>query len=147
MNRHALIVDDDPIIRNLMAALLRRKRISSSQAVNGEEAITLFRDALSKGEDIPYDLIVLDLMMPKASGSDVVSYVEEVRPAMLRHVIVVSASGENSLDSLRERGCGCVLQKPFDPDEFYKAVEHCLRPPRTPSRNNDGGFTLSSFFL
>lgn len=149
MSRHALIVDDDPIIRNLMAALLRRKRVSSSQAVNGEEAITLLRDALEHSADVPFDLIVLDMMMPKASGLDVVTFLESRHPEMLRHIIVVSAAGETHLDQLRSRGCGCVMEKPFDPDEFYKAVSRCMRGGGNgrPEGGAGGGTITFSCFL
>ena len=126
MPKQALIVDDDPIIRNLTATLLRRKHIIAAQAVNGEEAIALLRSERLDGGS-RFDLILLDLMMPKASGIDVLEFLRLEFPALLPHVIVITASAETSRERIEASGCRCILSKPFESEAFYRMVADCVR--------------------
>jgi CheY-like chemotaxis protein len=59
--RHILVVDDDPSLRTLFAALLKSYGYTSETAENGEEA-------LSKLARVPYDAVLLDYMMPGITG-------------------------------------------------------------------------------
>jgi CheY-like chemotaxis protein len=134
MVRKVLVVDDDPIIRNLMSTLLRRKGLIAAQAANGEEALTLLRNSRTRivPGSLPmtsdFDLVLLDLMMPKVDGEGVIEWIRSDAPEMLRHVILVSAAGLERLQSIGV-DCGGVLPKPFDPDMFYERVSQCLRGP------------------
>jgi DNA-binding response OmpR family regulator len=121
VTKSALVVDDDPIIRNLIATLLRRREIASEQAANGDEAIALLAtgDAAAR-----YSVVILDMMMPKSSGWDVLSFLERERPALLPRVVIVSAAGESMLEPSSTRG-RCVLHKPFNADELYAVVASC----------------------
>lgn len=123
MPRTALIVDDDPIIRNLMATLLRRLGVVSEQAVNGEEALALL--GKRRSGRCPYSIVLLDLMMPKTSGWDVIAHLGRNQPEMLKHVIVVSAAGDGAIARIDESHGSAVLHKPFGVDELYAAVESC----------------------
>lgn len=135
--KKVLAVDDDPVIRNLIAALLRRKGFLVSQAANGEEAITLLSNSRTDGGQTEFDLILLDLMMPKVSGWDVLVYIEQSMPEMLKHVAVISAAGEAQLRDLETRSaCRVVLSKPFDAEEFYAKVASCIRGPYDPNQFN-----------
>lgn len=130
MLRRVLIVDDDPVIRNLMCSLLARKDYVCSQAVSGEEVIQLLEAARASGEEMPYDLIILDMMMPRVSGWDVLELVEQEVPDFKKHIIVVSAAGRQQLQKLDGRGYGAVLEKPFDASVLYETVARCIRGPR-----------------
>jgi CheY-like chemotaxis protein len=140
MLKKVLIIDDDPLIRNLIAALLRRKGFVASQAANGEEALTLLGS--SRNEETgqsEFDLILLDLMMPKVSGWDVLSYIEQSLPSAVRNVVVISAAGEKQLEELERRGaCGVILPKPFDTEAFYQKITVCIRGPYDPSSFDPG---------
>lgn len=135
MERRALIVDDDPVIRNLMAALLRRKSLQVVQAANGEEAITLLQASADVDIRSAFELIILDLMMPKVNGWDVLEFLRKSRPDVMSSVIIISAADEPQLQLLRDAGgCPQVLSKPFDAAHFYAIVEHCLaRKPAPPA--------------
>lgn len=135
MLKKVLIVDDDPIIRNLISALLRRKGFVVSQAADGEEAIMLLtqwrNDETGQTE---FDLILLDLMMPKINGWDVLAFMEKNIPEAIKHVAVISAAGDAQLRELEKRGaCRVVLPKPFDAEEFYQKVALCIRGPYDPA--------------
>lgn len=125
--KKALIVDDDPIIRNLIGALLRRRGLATAQAANGDEAILLLQASLDASHRSEYDLVVLDLMMPKVSGWDVIRFIVDELPALKSHVVVISALGEPALDEIRVEGLGAVIPKPFDTEGFYAAVESSVR--------------------
>lgn len=133
--KKVLVVDDDPIIRNLISALLRRKGCVVSQAANGEEAITLLTNSRTSVDgQTEFDLILLDLMMPKVSGWDVLTFIEKTLPEAIKHVAVISAAGEAQLHELEKRGaCGVALPKPFDAEEFYQKVAMCIRGPYDPT--------------
>jgi len=104
--RRALVVDDDPGIRVLVTRVLTRNGFLVESARDGGEAIekVLQRD---------YNVITLDLMMPRIDGFAVVKYLAEHRPETLANVIVVTAFGQSAI----EKVCPPVvrvIEKPFD---------------------------------
>jgi CheY-like chemotaxis protein len=104
--RRALVVDDDPGIRVLVTRILTRNGFIVESARDGAEAI-------EKVLQHDYNVITLDLMMPRIDGFAVVKYLSEHRPEMLANVIVVTAFGPNVTDKL----CPPVvriIEKPFD---------------------------------
>ncbi|MHB0970706.1 MAG: response regulator [Thermoanaerobaculia bacterium] len=133
--KKALVVDDDPIIRNLIGALLRRRGVAAAQAANGDEAMLLLRASLDHAHRSEYDLVVLDLMMPKVSGWDVIRFIVDELPKLKPHVLVVSATGEAALEEIRAHGLGAIVSKPFDADFFYDAVDRTVR--RRPDTEGD----------
>ena len=117
--KSVLIVDDDPAIRTLIVSVLLRAKIPIDQAANGREAI-------QRIEQTRYAAIVLDLMMPIASGFDVIDYLQERQPDE-RCVIVISAAAPAVLREVQEKSVVCaVLRKPFDISELVTAVRGCL---------------------
>lgn len=136
MLKKALIVDDDPLIRNLIGALLRRKGFLVAHAADGEEALTLLSNSRSEQNgQTEFDLILLDLMMPKVSGWDVLAFMERSMPDAVKHVVVISAAGEKELRELEDRGaCGVILPKPFDTEAFYQRIAACIRGPYDPNQ-------------
>ncbi|MDQ3280575.1 MAG: response regulator [Acidobacteriota bacterium] len=107
----ALIVEDDDSVQRLLHAILRKHCGSVDLAGDGEAAIELLRDG-------SYDLVLLDLMLPKVNGfavSDVIQTLER-RPK----VIVLSAISRYFADRFPEDTL--VLQKPFDIDRIEEAL-------------------------
>jgi CheY-like chemotaxis protein len=102
-----LIVDDTDELRELMARMVERAGHVADEAADGVEA-TL---ALSSQR---YDVMLLDLSMPRMSGQDVVRWLHahpDLAPEM-RTVVVTAWGGENR-GSLQELGITDVLAKPF----------------------------------
>lgn len=102
-----LIVDDTDELRELMVRILERAGHVAEEATDGVEA-TL---ALSSRQ---YDVMLLDLSMPRMSGQDVVRWVH-AHPdlaAGMRTVVVTAWGGENR-GTLQELGITDVLAKPF----------------------------------
>lgn len=135
MLKKVLIVDDDPVIRNLIAALLRRRGFVVAQAADGEEALILLGSSPNQGGQSEYDLLLIDLMMPKLSGWEVLEYIKKSLPDLIRHVVVISAAGETELADLQRKGaCAVVLPKPFDVEAFYQKIASCIRGPYDPTQ-------------
>jgi CheY-like chemotaxis protein len=104
--RRALVVDDDPGIRVLVTRILTRSGFLVESARDGGEAI-------EKVLQHDYNVITLDLMMPRIDGFAVVKYLSEHRPELLANVIVVTAFGPNVIEKICPPVVR-VVEKPFD---------------------------------
>ena len=112
--RHrALVVEDDPAIRKLVEKLLRRRGIDIDTASNGVDAVDLLRKK-------SYAVVVLDLMVPEMNGFQVIDFLK--REKLNVPVAVVSAVSQQALKNLDLDIVKLVISKPFDVDEFTKAI-------------------------
>jgi len=123
-----LIVDDDPSIRRLLVAYLRRLGFGLQEARNGREALEKMR----AGEA---DLVIMDLRMPEVSGWDVLR--ERAADPSLRQIPVIIVTANNLRDvaaGIADQNVAVVLAKPFDLDALLNAVNGCLEhhPRSTP---------------
>ena len=118
-NFSVLVVDDDPNIRRMIMAALRRDGYSFFEAPNGREALDLMRERHP-------DVVVLDLMMPVLSGWDVLK--ERQQDATLRRipVIVVSANRDPDVVVAVNAGICAFLPKPFDIGALSALVKSCM---------------------
>jgi two-component system alkaline phosphatase synthesis response regulator PhoP len=117
-----LVVDDDPQIRKLMIAALRREGdFEFLEAPNGREGLDLMRSNKP-------DVVVLDLMMPVLSGWDVLR--ERSNDAALRKipVILVSANRDPEVAHAISQGIAAFLPKPFDIGALTALVRSVLVP-------------------
>lgn len=116
-----LVVDDDPSIRKMIVAALRREGYRFFEAANGREALDLMRSEQP-------DVVVLDLMMPMVSGWDVLR--ERLNEPELTRipVIIVSANRDAELSSAIDKGICAFLPKPFDISALSALVKSCMRP-------------------
>src|SRR5258708_34155969 len=105
LERKALVVDDDPGVRLLVKRILSTNGFLVDVARDGGEAI-------EKIAATDYDVIILDLMMPRINGSGVVNYLSDHAPGELREVISLSAFGQSAIDEACPH-VGRHLQKTF----------------------------------
>lgn len=115
--RRALVCEDDQIIRQMVATILEREKFVVDMAQDGEEAIR-------KIEANRYQLLVIDLMMPKVSGYDVVKYLKENLPPSLKRIVITTASTSALTNPFPEEICK-VLAKPFEMNEFITYARDC----------------------
>lgn len=113
MSYRALVVEDDPAIRRLVEKLLRRHNVEIDTAGDG-------RTAIEKLRTNHYSVLVLDLMVPELNGFDVIDYIKS--EGHRTPVAVVSAVSQQALTKLDLDVVKVVISKPFDVDEFTKAV-------------------------
>jgi len=116
-----LVVDDDPSIRRMMIAALRREGYTFIEAANGKEALDQMRQ-------IHPAVVILDLMMPMVSGWDVLRERSSDPELAAIPVIVVSANRTAELASAVDKGICAFLPKPFDINVLTSLVRSCIPP-------------------
>ena len=114
---HILVVDDDDGIRNLVKEYLNQNNFLVTTANSAE-------DAQDKINIIKFDLIVLDIMMPKKSGLELL---EENKNKLNTPIILLTAKGKPSerIEGL-EIGADDYLSKPFEPKELILRIKNIL---------------------
>lgn len=122
MSEKILVVDDEPMVREVVVRYLRREGYSVSEAADGISALDATR------RDQP-DLLILDLMLPQLDGLEVCRRIQADWPIP---VIMLTAKGEES-DKILGLGLGAddYLTKPFSPLELVARVKAVLRRAET----------------
>lgn len=133
-----LVVDDESRMRKLVKDFLKKKDFEVLEAGDGEEALDIFFEV----KDI--SLIILDVMMPKMDGFEVV---KEIRQYSKVPIIMLTAKGKES-DELQgfDLGVDEYISKPFSPKILVARVEAILRRTNSLSDNEvlkAGGIELN----
>jgi two-component system response regulator MprA len=113
-----LVADDDSAIRTLVSRVLARRGYSVETACDGAEAIEMLGR-------LPFDLLVLDLMMPRVDGVGVITELAG-RPAPRPPVLVMTAAVADILRRVPEGAVAGVILKPFDLELLLKAVDAAI---------------------
>jgi two-component system alkaline phosphatase synthesis response regulator PhoP len=104
-----LVCDDEPNLRELIRVSLGSGWVVH-EATDGEEALTLARS-------LRPDLVILDLMMPRLNGLDVLSRLK-ADPRLTRTRVLVVTAQPASEGEAREHGADGVIVKPFAPEDL-----------------------------
>jgi DNA-binding response OmpR family regulator len=123
MRPKTLVVEDEAVTRTLLEQLLQSLDCDVDLAVDGEEALSLL---LARN----YDIVLLDIMLPKITGIEVMEALRRERPGMLGCVIVVTGLDVREIRSLFP-AVHDTLSKPVLPGRLREAVRSCLMRPRT----------------
>lgn len=118
MTARILIVDDEPSIRKVLQAHLRRFGYEVEAVSDGGEAV-------ARLEIEPFHLVVTDLRMPVLDGMGVLNWVSENQPGL--PVILITAHGtvDTAVEALK-RGAFDYVTKPFDKDELHAVIQKAL---------------------
>jgi len=115
-----LIAEDEPEVLNLAVTLLEDKGYTILTAVDGEEAIEVFNQ---EGDGI--DLIILDVVMPKLGGHQVLEIVRKTKPSL--PVLLTTGyspgkfqMGDDSANRVK------MIQKPYDPSQLFQSVRELI---------------------
>jgi DNA-binding response OmpR family regulator len=112
-----LICDDEPSLRELIKLSLDGP-YSIAEAADGEESLKVAR-ALRP------EVVILDMMMPRLGGVEVLTEIRQDESLADAAVIVLTAQPESREEALRA-GADVVMVKPFEPTEISAAVEEVL---------------------
>ena len=112
--RHALVADDEPHIGRIIKMKLEQGPFHVTLVYDGREAM----DVLRRATDVR--LVLLDLMMPHASGLDVLAWLRsEPRYRDVPCVILTAAGQEQRHARAMELGASDFMTKPFSPKKLY----------------------------
>jgi two-component system response regulator PilR (NtrC family) len=120
MSRKGLIhvIDDEPIIHEVLSQLLTSEGYEVEISSSGEEA-------LQKYEDRTFDLALLDLLMPGINGMDVLRAVKRIQPRAMILIITAYASVESAIEAMKI-GAFDYIQKPFKHEELLLTISRAL---------------------
>lgn len=108
------MVEDEPSIRGLLKLTLEAEDYDVTTAENGQEALTKIHDQKP-------DAILLDLMLPKVDGWQVIDSLDHDTQADHIPIITMSAMGKHH--TVGERGVKAFLSKPFEIDTLLILLE------------------------
>jgi len=111
--KHILVIDDDPSIRDLIQALLENFGYTSDTAENGREAVAKLSQA--------YDAIVLDYFMPDITGLTVLGHIRRTYPDIPVVMLTGHTEGQVAVQALAA-GARTCLYKPFDCQELKEVL-------------------------
>ncbi len=132
-NKRVLVVDDNEINRNLLAQVLPQWGLQPACAVNGMEALDIFRKSVEEGAAFP--VVLLDQNMPGMDGYEVskrIRLLAKNKPPVI--VILSSAPSLIDQDRLKELGIARSLIKPLRRATLLEAIRHGLKLPASPEK-------------
>jgi CheY-like chemotaxis protein len=117
---HILVVDDEELVRRMLATALQRAGHRVSEARDGAEALTLLARE-------PFDLAIIDLIMPEKEGIETIAQIR--RGGQGIKIIAASGGGAARLDLLPlaiKSGADFTIGKPFQLPELVGLVDKAL---------------------
>src|SRR5580693_7479815 len=128
MNESVLVVEDEQVLRNALEVRLLSEGYVVDTAADGNEG-------LLKATELPFDLIILDIMLPYRSGLDVC---RGIRQKGLATLILMLSVRDQTLDKVVGLNLGAddYMTKPFEAPELIARIQTLLR--RRPVRSGQG---------
>lgn len=116
-----LLVEDDPVLQKLYKDLLTAEKYSVDTASDGQEA---YEKMLSGG----WDLVLLDLVLPKLNGLDIVKKLKLQPSKKTNKKIVVLTNLEkgNEVDEIKRIGYEYIIKSNITPDQFVAKIKSFL---------------------
>jgi DNA-binding response OmpR family regulator len=115
-----LVVDDEPHIRRILTALLRMEGFEVKLARDGTDGLRTWKAAT-------YDLVILDLIMPGASGLEVLAKIRSDPDRGTTPVIILTAKGQDTdRQAALAGGADDFLTKPFSPKKLVARIREIL---------------------
>ena len=120
--RKILVIDDDLAIRVLLQAVLRRMKFDVELAEDGAAGL----EKLQQNSDGQFNLILLDLMMPRLNGYEFIEQIAQRYPENKPHIVVFTAAGKRGVDKIPDDAVCSSILKPFDLDKFIDVIGECV---------------------
>ncbi len=118
-NTRVLVVEDDKVLSATLAEQLSPEEYEASVVGDGEAAI----EEVKKN---PFDIVILDLKIPKIDGFQVLKFIKQSYPAV--KVIVLTAYADLKNVSLcKELGADDIVEKPYELGDLFEAIDFVRR--------------------
>lgn len=121
IERHILIVDDEQGFHDLFRFILEPLGFTVSSAYNGVEGLERFKER-------DYDMVFLDVHMPKMTGLELLKLIKGIKPLQL---VVIMSSGSDPRQAFektaKDLGAVSCMFKPFELDQIMKNLESIPR--------------------
>ena len=119
-----LLMDDDEMVRGVAGAMLRQLGHEVAEAVDGEEAIAMYRQAREAGT--PYDVVIVDLTVPGGmGGQEAVAVIRDEDPAV-KAVVSSGYSNDPVMAHYRDYGFAAAISKPYQLREIQRVLADVL---------------------
>ena len=117
----ALVVDDEPVVGQIICRVLEQMGYQVDQALDGDQALGLARQ-------VPYDVVVCDLLMPRVNGMALYDVWQDEAPRMAGRTVFVTGDslGSETSEFISRTGCRCIF-KPFRLSELAEVVAQVER--------------------
>ncbi len=124
MKGRVLFMDDEQIIREMSVAILRRFGLSVDCAVDGTEAVAIYRAALAEGR--PHELVIMDLTVPGGMGGLAAMQQLRALDPKVRAIVSSGYSSDPVLANFRAHGFVAVMVKPYEVSELARILREVL---------------------
>jgi len=121
MSHKILVVDDDILVVEALEELLKSSGYQVRVAMRGQEALEIL-------EKERFDLLILDVVMPKMTGFDVCCAVRKRDDEMstVKIIMLTAKTDARNAEAREECGCDLYLTKPIDPDKLKELIRNTL---------------------
>jgi len=126
-SKRILIADDDPVVRHLLTAIVRKEGYEAVAVDDGREAYRILQS------DADFRAGIFDMIMPHLEGLDIIRYMNTEK--RLQRIPVMMISSEADLHLMSESftaGAAVFLAKPFNPDQFQTTLRILLANKNAP---------------
>jgi two-component system sensor histidine kinase RpfC len=126
-----LIAEDNEVNQTVLRAILERAGHQVHIASDGEETLDILA-----ARDTDFDIMILDMNMPKVSGLDVLKLYQFMETTMNIPVIMLSANAlPETIQACRQAGADAYLTKPVDAKRLIETIDKLTQPIKEPSRS------------
>ncbi|MBI9052210.1 MAG: response regulator [Bacteroidales bacterium] len=117
LERKILVVEDDEISYSLIEEILETCNVKPVRAIDGEEAVALFKE-----NESAYNLIFMDIRLPKLNGYEASQRIKEINPSVI--IVAITAYGHSQcIIDCFNAGCDEFITKPFDINKIISLVD------------------------
>lgn len=113
-----LVVDDEDALRNVLSSELQSEGYSVASAADGDEAIAIVQQNT-------FDLVLLDIKMPRVDGFEVLRFIKERYPSTKVIMLTGFADLKNAIES-KKLGAEDFVSKPYDLVDLLTTIERVL---------------------
>jgi len=120
-----LIMDDKSFVRNAAVRALRLFGYEVEGSTDGEEAVSLFKDAIDKGK--PFDVVILDLTIPGGmGGEDTLKKLRSIDPKA-KAIVSSGYSEDPVMSDYKNHGFNAIVNKPYQYEELCRVVRKVIK--------------------